>query len=243
MGSRGSVYNITPAGAEPHDYELTTKDRMMLENSDLLVINGGNFEPWGKGIEALLPKVKVLRAGQQLMIENDPHVWLDPIMLAMEAESITEMLKIVDPAGTEVYSVNFAKLLKQIYLMDESFRSGLSLCEKKDIVTAHAAFAYLARRYGFNQISIAGLSPDAEPSPQTLAEVTKFAKANGIKYIFFEKLVSPKLAETVAREVGAQTLVLNPLEGLSESELSAGNNFFTEMKNNLNNLKTALVCQ
>lgn len=243
MGDRGSVYNITPAGAEPHDYEPTTKDRIRLEKSNLLIINGGNLEPWGNGVEALLPNTKVLRVGEPLMFEGDPHVWLDPVLYAEEAESIVEALSEIDPAGKKIYTANSLNLLGQINLMDESFRNGLRLCEKNDIITSHAAFAYLARQYGFIQNSIAGLSPDAEPSPAALAAVTQLARAKDIKYIFFESLVSPKLSDAVAREVGAQTLVLNPLEGLSESDLAAGKNFFNEMKNNLNNLRIALVCR
>lgn len=243
IGERGNVYNITPAGAEPHDYELTTKDRVQIEKSDLLVLNGGRLEPWGERIASLLPKDKVLSLSAPLMIENDPHVWLDPILLASEAETIFDKIKNLDPANEKYYTNNLAKLLKQIYLMDADFRDGLQKCDKQDIITAHNAFSYLARRYGFNQLSISGLSPDSEPTPQTLAEVTKFVKNKDIKYIFFESLVSPKLADTVARETGAKTLVLNPLEGLSGADLAAGKNFFTEMKNNLVNLRTALVCQ
>ena len=127
--------------------------------------------------------------------------------------------------------------------MDQDFTVGLGKCEKNDIVVAHEAFGYLARRYGFIQHAIAGLSPDAEPSSKALAEVSGVAKLKNIKYIFFESLVSPKLAEAVAREIGASTLVLNPVEGLSDQDLSQGKNYFTEMRNNLNNLKTALVCQ
>jgi zinc transport system substrate-binding protein len=109
-------------------------------------------------------------------------------------------------------------------------------------VTSHTAFAYLAREYGLNQVAIAGLSSGQEPSTQELTEVATFARDNGVKYIFFESLVSPKLSETIANEVGAQTLVLDPLEGIPDDEIKQGKNYFTVMEDNLKNLQTALGC-
>ena len=126
--------------------------------------------------------------------------------------------------------------------MDTEYKQGLSSCEGKNIITSHAAFGYLAAAYGLNQVPIAGLSPDAEPSPRQLADIAKFAKDNQVKYIFFESLVSPKLSQTIATEVGAQTLVLNPIEGLSEEEMSHGKTYFSVMQDNLTNLRTALQC-
>lgn len=128
-------------------------------------------------------------------------------------------------------------------MLDKDYRSGLSKCNKKDIITSHAAFGYLAKEYGFNQLAIAGLSPDEEPTLQTLKNISDFAKKNNVQYIFFESLVSPKLSETIANEVGAKTLVLNPLEGLSIQDIAEGKNYFTEMRSNLNQLKIALQCQ
>ena len=123
-----------------------------------------------------------------------------------------------------------------------AYRQGLSNCAEKNIITSHAAFGYLATTYGLNQVSISGLSPDAEPSPQQLADIVKFAKDSHVKYIFFESLVSPKLSQAIANEVGAQTLVLNPIEGLSDEELAQGKDYFSIMRNNLKNLQTALQC-
>src|SRR5258708_33486523 len=112
------------------------------------------------------------------------------------------------------------------------FRSGLANCKQKDIITSHAAFGYLASTYGLNQVPIAGLSPDQEPSAKQLAEVANFAKQHNVKYIFFEKLVSPKLSETIASEIGAKTLVLDPLEGLTEYDIKSGKGSFSGMQEN-----------
>ncbi len=126
--------------------------------------------------------------------------------------------------------------------LDKTYAEGLKTCKQKDIITSHAAFGYLATRYGLNQVAISGISPDEEPSSQQLAEVAKFAKENDVKYIFFESLVSPKLSETIAHEIGAKTLVLDPLEGISDDDIKQGKNYFTVMENNLKNLQKALQC-
>jgi len=126
--------------------------------------------------------------------------------------------------------------------LHRAFTQGLAHCQRNDIVTSHAAFGYLAARYGLAQIPIAGLSPDAEPSPEQLAEVADYGKKHRVSTIFFESLVSPRLAETIASEVGAKTQVLDPIEGVSDQDRKAGKTYLTIMEENLQRLKTALAC-
>jgi zinc transport system substrate-binding protein len=241
----GAVYNITPAGAEPHDYELSSKDRMRIEESNLVILNGGHLEPWGANIISILSgsQTKVISVGEILVKNNDPHVWLDPVLAEEEAIQIANSLKEIDPLHSSKYDSNLNRLLGELKALDQEYRTGLSSCKQKDIITSHEAFGYVAKRYGFGQVSIAGLSPDAEPSPEVLSNIVALARKKRIKYIFFESLVSPKLAEALAREVGAATLVLNPIEGLTDRELASGKNYLSEMRSNLNNLKIALECQ
>ena len=149
----------------------------------------------------------------------------------------------MDPSHADIYQANAAVLTNSLDALDLEYRSSLATCAQKNIVTSHAAFGYLSKEYGLTQIAIAGLSPDAEPSAKDLAEVTQFVKKNTIGYIFFESLTSPKLSETIAREVGAKTLVLNPVEGLTQEEMTDGKTYFTVMQENLVNLKTALLCK
>ena len=125
-------------------------------------------------------------------------------------------------------------------MLDEEIRNELNSTKKKVFITSHAAFSYFARRYGLKQIAIAGISPEAEPSPAKIAEIVKIAKENEVNYIFFETLVSPKISEVIAKEVGARTLGLNPIEGLSQDEIDKGGTYFTVMRDNLKNLKIAL---
>lgn len=230
-GDKAIIKNITPAGVEPHEYEPTPRDLVFIEKSQLLILNGG-VETWGKKVTAR----NVLTAGAGLINGSDPHVWLDPLLAKQEAKKIAEALVSIDKKNKNYYKKNAQKLYTQLDSLDVQYRIGLSGCKKHDIVTSHAAFGYLANAYGLHQVAITGLSPDAEPSTKKLAEVTDFVKTNKVTYIFFETLVSPKLAETIAAETGAKTLVLDPLEGISEGT------FITIMQSNLDNLQKALEC-
>lgn len=248
-----NVVNITPAGAEPHDYEPTTQDVAKIQNSELLILNGG-VEAWGDKIKNNLSgKTKILIAGADLLTQQltdeegknglDPHIWLSPQLAKIETEKIATEMENLDPQHLKYYQNNETNLETRLDNLDQSYKQGLGNCNKKDIITSHAAFGYLAKAYGLDQVAVAGLSPDAEPSAQQLAKVVDFAKQNNIKYIFFESLISPKLSNTIASEVGAQTLVLDPLEGLSSDDMKKGQDYFSVMQQNLANLQIALDCQ
>jgi len=251
-GDKAEVKNITPAGSEPHDYDPSTQDIARIENGNMLILNGG-VEAWGNKIKDNLKgsKVKIISAGDGLLskqiaeegeVMKDPHVWLSPLLAKKEVAKITEGYINIDPANTEYYKNNEKVLDEKLDQLDISFKQGLANCQSKDIITSHAAFAYLAEAYGLNQVPISGVSPDEEPSAKQLADVANFAKQNNVKYIFFESLVSPKLSETIANEVGAETLVLDPIEGISDDRIKQGKNYFTVMEDNLKNLQIALQC-
>lgn len=259
---RAKVINITPVGSESHDYEPTAQDVAIITNSKLLILNGTGFEPWYEKIkrDIVQKNIKVIETTQGLNLmegevedeekeeeredrnSKDPHVWLSPVLAGRQIEKIKDAFIEVDSQNKDYYSINAKDLQDRLIKLDKKYRDGLKECKQKNIVTSHIAFAYLAKEYGLNQVAISGLSPDEEPSAQQLTEVTKFAKENNVKYIFFESLVSPKLSETIANEVGAKTLVLDPIEGLSDDDIKQGKNYFTVMEDNLKNLKTALQC-
>lgn len=251
-GDKADVSNLTPAGIEPHDYEPTTQDLARIENSDLLILNGG-VEPWGDKIKGNLQgtTVKLVIAGEGLLTKQlteggetrqDPHVWLDPKLAKKEVENITKGFIADDPAHADYYQTNEQVLNNKLDELDAAYTKGLATCQSRDIITSHAAFSYLADAYGLKQVAIAGLSPDTEPSAQQLTTIANFAKKYKVKYIFFEELVSPKFADTIAREIGAKTLVLDPLEGISDDRIKQGENYFTIMEKNLKNLQKALSC-
>lgn len=251
-GNRADVSNLTPAGSEPHDYEPATSDIARLEKSKMLILNG-NVETWGGKIKDNLKGsgVLIIVAGDGLFSRNlieagktsaDPHIWLSPLLAKKEAEKITLGFIRIDPAGSSYYLANEKILDGKFDRLDAEYKTGLANCKQKDLITSHAAFGYLAQAYGLNQLAISGLSPDAEPSTQELARIVKFAREKNIKYIFAESLVSPKLSDTVAAEIGAKTLVLDPLEGLSGDKINAGKNYFSVMEDNLKKLEVALEC-
>ncbi len=251
---KADVHNVTPAGAEPHDYEPTIKDITNIENSQLLIINGNKFEAWAENIINIIDgkTLTIINMGESLAKQNliekniqtrDPHFWLSPKLAKHEIEIILQNLITIDPVNFQYYNDNSKLLLDKLSSLNNQFKIGLSNCQKKEIVTSHAAFGYLASDYGLNQTAISGLSPDEEPSPKKIAEIANFAKNKQIRYIFFESLISPKLADTIAKEIGAKTLLLNPIEGITEEDIKNGKTYFTEMQNNLINLKIALQCQ
>ena len=226
------VENLTPPGAEPHDLELTPREVGRIVNASVVLYLSHGFQPAvSKAVEqARGRKVDVL-AGLPLH-RNDPHVWLDPLLFARIGTKIGAALR----RSSSGFVADMGKL-------DEAYRSGLRDCKRREIVTSHAAFGYLAARYGLEQVAITGLAPESEPSPQQLAHVVEVVRRTHATTVFFETLVSPRLAETVAREVGARTAVLDPIEGLTPDEQKRGDDYLTLMRRNLVALRKALACR
>lgn len=252
-GDKVNVLNITPVGAEPHDYEPTTQQVVKINQSNMLVLNGEIMETWGNKIKDQLAESNtlVVMSGNGLINKNldedgkkilDPHVYLDPVLAKKQVENIKQGFEKIDPANKAYYQANAQKLQSDLDQLDVAYRSGLSNCKKKVFITSHAAFGYLAAQYGINQIAISGVSPDEEPSSQKLSEVANLVKQKDIKIIFFESLISPKLSETIANETGTKTMVLDPIEGITNDDLKAGHTYLTVMRDNLAALKTALQC-
>lgn len=167
----------------------------------------------------------------------DPHVWLDPLRMARIVRAIGAALAGADPDGGEGYRARAADLARRLEALHEDYREGLSGCERREIVVSHEAFGYLADRYDLRQLGIAGLDPEAEPAPGRVAEVTRFAREHGVTTIFFERAVSPEVAEVVAAEIGVRTAVLDPLEFPPRR-----GDYFDVMRANLLKLKEALGC-
>jgi zinc transport system substrate-binding protein len=252
-GDKAVVHNITPYGSEPHDYDLSARDIVNIEKGDLFILNG-NVESWGNKVRDILKEtgVTVLTAGDGLFRMSDiqdsknnldPHIWLDPVNAKIEVHRISETLIQIDSINKQYYRQNTDVLLAKLDSLQVQYEQGLGNCKQQIFVTSHAAFGYVATRYNLKQISIAGLSPDAEPSASDMIDIVRFVRTNNVKYIFFESLVSPKLAQTIAAEAGAQTLVLDPIEGVSDDDIKNGKNYYTIMQENLKNLQLALQCK
>jgi zinc transport system substrate-binding protein len=170
----------------------------------------------------------------------DPHVWLSPALAIQEVRNIEKGLSEAAPEYKDQFKANADAYVAELETLDMDFATALKDSKRKDFITQHAAFGYLAKQYGLTQVPIAGLSPDQEPSPSRMADIIKFAKEHNVKTIFFETLVSSKVADTIAAELGANTAVLNPIEGLSEEELAGGLDYIKVMRQNLEALQTAL---
>ncbi|RRJ66491.1 ABC transporter substrate-binding protein [Paenibacillus oralis] len=178
--------------------------------------------------------------GHDVGASVDPHTWVSPKSAMVMAKNIKDSYVAVDPEHQADYEARYETLTAKLQALDAEFTEQLSAVTRYEIVVSHQAFGYLCRDYGLTQHAIMGLSPEAEPRAQDLVALSKLVKDRGIKYVFFEELVSDKLAKTLASEAGVQTLVLNPVEGLTKAQEQAGDNYFTLMKKNLQNLILAL---
>ena len=170
----------------------------------------------------------------------DPHVWTSIRNAKIEMENIKDALVEADPEKKDYYEANYNHYAAQFDALDKTFTDTLSQFENREIIVAHEAFGYLCHDYDLTQVGIEGMNADSEPDPERMTEIIEFAKEHEIKVIFFEELVSPKVAETIAKEIGAQTMVLNPVEGLTEEQIAAGEDYLSVMAQNLEALKKAL---
>jgi zinc transport system substrate-binding protein len=250
-GSRVEVRMLVPPGVAPHDFEPSPRDVAALERARLLIYNGAGFEPW---IDRLLPGLPPsvgqvsATAGMELLMPAwassgpDPHVWLDPVRAAEQVDRILAGLIGTDPAGREEYEANAQALRSALQDLHGRFEQGLRACRRKEFVTTHAAFGYLAARYGLRQVAIAGLDPESEPSPARLRLIIEFVRGSGAEVIYSETLISPRTAEALASETGTRVAVLNPLEGLTPDEQGRGLDYFAVMDANLNALVDGLDC-
>jgi zinc transport system substrate-binding protein len=233
-GPTVAVENLTPSGSEPHDLELAPKTVARIVRADVVLYVGHGFQPAVASAvkQAEGETVDVLR-GLPVAAE-DPHVWLDPILFARVVKRIGDVLHGSHRADA---------LVAHLERLDGAYRKGLRNCARREFVTSHAAFGYLAKRYGLTQVAITGIAPESEPTARQLENVVRIVRRTHATTVFFETLVSPRLARTVAREVGAHTAVLDPIEGLTSKEQSRGEDYLSVMRENLSALRQALACR
>ena len=262
-GDRVQVLNLTPVGASPHSIELRGKAVDQVSRADVVFYLSSGFQPAvQKLVDGLPGRVRAvdLLPGELLAVDEalpgvegdvdgevltgglDPHVWLDPLRFKAMAERIAEVLTDLDPGGAASFDANAARYAAQLDDLDAAFRKGLERCESRVVVTSHRAFGYLADRYRLRQVPIAGISPDEEPNARSMAAVAAEARREKVTVVFFESLVPKKLADTVAREVGAATDALNPVEGLTSREVDAGLDYLSIQRENLAALRKGLRC-
>jgi zinc transport system substrate-binding protein len=253
-GGRVDVTNLTPAGAEPHDLELSPKQIDEILDARLVVVLGHGFQPAveraadqrdGTTVTLFdeLPQgagKRTTRAGGAGSL--DPHVWLDPVSMRAIVDRVRAALAKADPSGRAVYGRNAAAFEAELAALDRRYRSGLGNCTRDLIVTSHEAFGHLADRYGLREEGVAGLGPDAEPDAKRIAQLADLAKREDVTVVFTETLLSPRLARTLAQEVGVGTETLDPLEGLTDAQVARSATYTSVMDANLAKLERALGC-
>jgi len=257
VGDHADVTTLVPPGTEPHDYELTPRQTAQLKQATLVVYQRGVDAAIDTAVAQAAPDhivetgslVQLLLAssdGADITGESangyadDPHTWLDPNNMAVFATAITDAIAAADPANAADYQANSATLTGRLASLDASYRTGLTGCQRTSFLTTHAAFGYLAKRYGLQQLAIAGVTPEDEPSPKRLGEVATTARSLGLTTVFFETLISPDYANTLATDLGLRTDVLDPIEGLSAA--SRGTDYLQIMASNLDALRQANGC-
>ncbi|GAA3034706.1 zinc ABC transporter substrate-binding protein [Kitasatospora albolonga] len=258
-GQHVKVTDLTAAGVEPHDLELTAKQVAKVKGADAVLYLKGLQPTVDKAVAQSDSKHVVDATAASPLVDHhlpeghaeddghdhsgaagDPHIWLDPNRYAAVAKNVGAELAKADPAHAADYQTNTDRVVAELAALDKEFKDGLKDAKGKSFVTSHAAFGYLADAYGIDQLAINGVDPESEPTPAKLAEIQKEAKEHGVSTIFFETLVSPKLAETVAKDLGLKTAVLDPLEGVKDPSKE---NYFSVMKQNLHNLQAAFGIQ
>ena len=258
-GEAVDVQSAVTSSAEAHSFKPTPGVIRLLADADLVVANGLDLEPWlDRALDALgddRPRLvveasdpAVAREGEAHDNEEhtgqliDPHVWLDPVLAMGQAERIRDALMTVDPSGAAGYEARAVAFIRQLGDLNEAFESRLSDCRHRYFVTTHAAYGYLAERFGLEQIAIAGLSPDAEPSARDLASLTEQVSSLDIRYVLVEPSLSSRLAETVASESGLTSLPIHQLGSVTDEELAQHEDYLGLMRDNLESLATALEC-
>jgi zinc transport system substrate-binding protein len=247
------VTNLTPSGVEPHDLELTPDDVEAIASADAVLYLGGGFQPavqdaigdaGGRTLDVLgsvdTMDAPVSEAAEGLTV--DPHIWLAPGLFAETMPAIARTLEEAAPGASCDFRAAATAYGRGLESLDGEFAAGLSDCARTTIVTNHAAFGYLAAAYGLTQQAISGLEPDAEPTPDRIAQLRDLVEREGITTVFTEELVPPEVAETLASEAGVDTAVLHTIEGLTPDEEAAGDDYRSLMESNLRTLRSALGC-
>jgi zinc transport system substrate-binding protein len=248
-GNRVEVSSLVPIGIEPHDFDPTIRQIQNAETADILIYNGAGLEKW---IEKINVKSKV-DASQNLSLLNsngedksgmyDPHVWLDPVLAKGQVESIRNALMNADPLNAKYYSENANKFIEKLDKLDDDIRGELLDCKKHDFISFHNSFSYFAKRYGLNQHSIYGLSPEGEILPQKLQQIIQLAKDKAINTIYSESLIDPRFANVVAEEIpNGKVMVLSPIEGINQKEQNQGIGYLDKMYENIKSLRIGLEC-
>lgn len=241
-GDRAYVDLFIPAGLEPHDWEPSARDLERLKNYQLLIYNSRTFEPYIERVEELYD-LKVVEAAEGIMVNNDPHVWLDPLLAKEQVKRIADALAGIDEANREYYMENARAYMSRLDELHARFEQGLSDCEIRRFITLHTAYHYIASRYGLEQITIAGLEPEHDVPASKIKEIIDTAREHGIRVVYAEEGIDDRIVRALAEEIDASVLTISPIEVLDEDDLKEGKTYIAKMEENLENLRVGLGCR
>lgn len=261
-GNRINIESVVPSGAEIHGYEPSPRQIAALEKADIFYYIGIGLEPWTERVVNNLKnsQVKTVQVSEDLTLrkvtgdenedhhhnhedserEFDPHIWLDPVNMKEIGKKIKDTLSEIDPANSNYYEDNYHQFAEKLEELDKEYKDTLVSSEKDTIMVSHAVFGYLADRYNFKQLAVTGITPHEEPSPRTIADMVDTAREYNLEYIFMETLASPGSVEVLAEEADLEILTLHPVSGLTEAQKESGEDYFSLMRKNLDNLQKAL---
>ncbi|MEI0495998.1 zinc ABC transporter substrate-binding protein [Brachyspira intermedia] len=236
-GDKADVYNMTSAGSEPHDFEITSKDMADLTKANLFIYNGGGMEHWVDTVKDSIKELKYVETSSNIDDKGvDPHFWLSPIKAKKQMENIKNALAEIDAVNADYYNSNYNYYADRLNELDNHFKDVLSKIKNTNIVVTHPAFGHFCKAYSLNQVAIAR----DEADPKAMSDTIAFIKNNNVKAIFYEDFSSSKLVDSIARETGAKILTLNPIESLSVEYIEAGEDYFSVMESNLVSLTNGL---
>ena len=236
-GDKADIYNMTSAGSEPHDFEITSKDMANLTKANLFIYNGGGMENWVDTVKDSIKDIKYIEAS--LGIPNDeldPHFWLSPIKAKKEMENIKNAFIEIDSDNADYYNSNYNVYAARLNDLDNTFRNYLSNIKNTNLVVTHPAFGHFCKEYSLNQVAIAR----DEADPKAMSETITFIKNNNVEAIFYEDFSSSKLVDSIAKETGVKIYTLNPIESLSEEYINSGEDYFSVMEKNFEALTNGL---
>ena len=259
-GDLVDVQVLIAPGVEAHGFDPTASDLLAINAADVIVMNGLGLELWleraidalGEGAQGILVEAADPALAREGIVHGhgdeeghedvDPHMWLDPTLAVRQVERIRAAFAAADAANADAYKRGADALIAELDALDKEFAEGLGDCRHEHFVASHAAYGYLAGRYGAKQVSVAGLSAEAEPSPRRLAEISDQVTEMGLGYVLVEPVLSGGLAQTLARETGIELIPIHAIGSVTEDELDAHGDYFGLMRDNLTSLRLALEC-
>jgi len=248
---KADVELFIPKGVEPHDWEPTTRDIERLGSFNMFIYNSANFEPYIDNVrEVSSNDLLMVEAAEGIIKNDDPHVWLDPLLAKEQVINIMNAIISIDKGNEQYYRSNTESYIKRLEELHKEFEEGLSDCDLRRFIVLHAAYAYLADRYNLEIITVSGIEPEHDVSPRKIREVIDTAKSYGIDVVYAEEGIDSRIVKALAEEIGARVLILSPIEVVdeehdseSESESESEYMYIKRMRSNLENLREGLRCR